>query len=118
MKTKKNNVKNNVMTKKYQPGNAEAIHKTVVELFKIGAVSKKQMKKFDDMCLMPEKKSDAKIIIRQLMKKENVNEDYIAYALNVSTNQVRKWIKGEAKPREPERKLLIIAEKNGLEALA
>ena len=107
-----------IMTRKYQPGNAECIHKTALGLFKSGIIDKKQMKKFDDMCLEPEKVPDTKLIVRQLLKKEKVSEDYLSYVLSVPTNRLRKWASGEAQPKDPERKLLLVARRDGLKALA
>ena len=49
-----------VMTRKYQPGNAECIHKTALGLFRSGVIDEKRMKEFDDMCLEPESKSESK----------------------------------------------------------
>ena len=46
--------------RKYQPGNAECIHKTALGLFRSGVIDEKRMKEFDDMCLEPESKSESK----------------------------------------------------------
>ena len=112
------NRKASIMSRKYQPGNAERMHKTAISLFRLGIIDKKQMKEFDDMCLEPEKVSDTKSIVLQLMKEEKVNEDYLSYALSIPTNRLRKWASGEAQPKDSERKLLLVACRDGLKALA
>ena len=42
------------MTKKYQSQHAEVIHKTAEDFLESGFFTKKDMKKFDDMCLVNE----------------------------------------------------------------
>lgn len=46
-----------------------------------------------------------------------MSQAVFALALNVSTQLVSKWERGEKKPSGPSLKLLALAHKNGIEAI-
>ena len=48
------------MTRKYQDEHAEAVHSAAEGLFRCGHITEKEMKEFDDMCLVKEKKQTPK----------------------------------------------------------
>lgn len=94
-----------------------AVHKTAKGLKKAGAIDKTTMRKFDALCLTnvheftPEQ-------VRNLRTKNNLSQPVFAQYLNVSDKLVKKWEQGLSKPTGAALKMLSIAEKKGLEAIA
>ncbi|MEL0613961.1 DNA-binding transcriptional regulator [Marinomonas arenicola] len=94
-----------------------SVHKTAKGLSKAGVIDKTTMRKFDALCLTsiyeftPEK-------VRQLRLANNLSQPVFAQYLNVSDKLVKKWEQGESKPRGAALKMLSLAEKNGIEAIA
>jgi len=94
-----------------------AIHESMADLHKIGAVDNKTMREFDRACLTPVLKLSPGAI-RRIRTKAAVSQAVFAAHLNVTTGVVSKWERGEKQPRGPAAKLLTLAAKNGLEAIA
>ncbi len=95
----------------------KSVHKTAKGLHKSGVMDKTTMRKFDALCLTsiheftPEQ-------VRQLRLANNLSQPGFAQYLNVSDKLVKKWEQGESKPRDAVLKMLSLAEKNGIEAIA
>lgn len=94
----------------------KAVHQTAKGLNKAGTMSKTTLRKFDALCLTqihdfsPEQ-------VRALREKNNISQPVLAQFLNVSDKAVKKWEQGESKPRGAALKMLVLAEKKGLEAI-
>ena len=56
--------------------------------------------------------------IRRIRAKAAVSQAIFAAHLNVTTGVVSKWERGEKQPRGPAAKLLTLAAKNGIAAIA
>ena len=95
----------------------KAVHETAKGLKKSNAINKTTMRKFDALCLTaiheftPEQ-------VRALRQKNNLSQPVFARYFNVSDKLVKKWEQGESKPRGAALKMLALAEKKGLEAIA
>ena len=105
------------MPKKYQSAAMAALHESVTDLYKVGGVDKKTMRKFDVLCLTPIQEMTPKKI-RALRTREKASQTVFAAYLNVTPSLVSKWERGEKRPQGPSLKLLSLAEKKGLEILA
>jgi putative transcriptional regulator len=105
------------MTKKYQSAATAAIHEGVSDLYKVGAVDKMTMRKFDALCLTPIEDMTPKKI-RALRTREKTSQTVFAALLNVTPSLVSKWERGEKKPRGASLKLLTLVQKKGLEIVA
>ena len=87
------------------------------DLTDAGAMAKRTMKAFDEMCLtpaddMPPEKT------RGLRLRENASQAVFARHLNVTAGLVSQWERGEKRPRGASLKLLTLVAKNGLGAVA
>lgn len=95
----------------------KSVHKTVKGLNKAGVIDKTTMRKFDVLCLTsvheftPEQ-------VRQLRLENNLSQPVFAQYLNVSDKLVKKWERGESKPRGAALKMLSLIERKGIEAIA
>ncbi|WP_396586488.1 helix-turn-helix domain-containing protein [Bermanella sp. R86510] len=95
----------------------QTVHATAKGLKKAGAIDKTTMRKFDALCLTsiheftPEQ-------VKNLRLKYNLSQPVFAQYLNVSDKLVKKWEQGDSSPRGAALKMLSIAEKKGLEAIA
>lgn len=105
------------MPKKYQSTAMAAIHESVTDLYKVGGVDKKTMRKFDVLCLTPIQEMTPRKI-RALRNREKTSQTVFAAYLNVTPSLVSKWERGEKRPQGASLKLLSLAEKKGLEILA
>jgi len=94
-----------------------AIHESVTDLYKVGGVDKKTMRKFDVLCLTPIQEMTPRKI-RALRNREKTSQTVFAAYLNVTPSLVSKWERGEKRPQGASLKLLSLAEKKGLEILA
>ncbi len=94
-----------------------AMHETMAALHEIGAIDKRTMRDFDEICLEP-----ARVFapgeIRALRAREHLSQGVFARYLNVSKNLVSDWERGVKKPGGPALRLLTIIEKKGIEAVA
>ena len=105
------------MTKQYKSEALAAAHEAALGLAEAGLMSKRTMRKFDEMCLTPVKEMTPEDI-RALRLRERASQAVFALHLNVTTGLVSQWERGEKRPRGPSLKLLTLVEKNGLGAVA
>lgn len=106
-----------MMTKKFKSDAAAAIHETMAGLHRIGAIDKKTMRKFDASCLT-EAEDLSPQQIQKLRKEAGVSQGIFAAHLNVRPTLVSAWERGERKPSGPAKKLLTLAKRKGLAAIA
>ena len=105
------------MTKQYRSEALAAAHEAALGLAEAGLMSKRTMRKFDEMCLTPVREMTAEDI-RALRLREHASQAVFARYLNVTTGLVSHWERGEKRPRGASLKLLTLVEKNGLAAVA
>lgn len=94
----------------------ETVHMTAKGLHKIGLIDKKNMKKFDLLCLK-EVPDYSPSKIKFLRKKYHISQAVLAAVINTSPSTVRKWEIGDKHPSGPCLKLLNILDKKGLNVL-
>jgi putative transcriptional regulator len=95
----------------------DTIHGLASALLKIGAVDKKTMRRFDKNMLTPIY-DFAPEQIRALRVREKVSQAVLADYLNVSADYISKCERGERRPDGGTLKLLVLADKKGLQAIA
>lgn len=105
------------MAKTYKSAAMAAIHESMTDLHRIGAIDNKTMKEFDNACLTPILPLTPQKIIR-IRKKAGVSQAVLAAYMNVSTGVVSKWERGEKHPSGPAAKLLSLAARHGIGAIA
>jgi putative transcriptional regulator len=106
------------MTTKNYPSEAmAAIHEMAEGLLDTGAIDKKTMREFDDICLTPVRALTPEEI-RFIREREHVSQSVFAHYLNVSKGVISQWERGEKHPAGASLKLLSLVEKNGLSAIA
>ena len=105
------------MTKQYKSEALAAAHEAALGLAEAGLMSKRTMRKFDEMCLTPVEDMPPEKI-RALRLRENASQAVFARHLNVTTSLVSQWERGEKRPRGASLKLLTLVAKNGLSAIA
>ena len=103
--------------KRYKSDLKAAIHQTASDLYEIGLMDKKTMRRFDASCLTPIHGFTAQEI-RALREREDVSQTVFARYLNVPKDSVSQWERGEKHPSGPSLKLLSLIQKKGLEAIA
>ncbi|HJZ43522.1 MAG TPA: DNA-binding transcriptional regulator [Hyphomicrobiaceae bacterium] len=109
------------MTKKsktrYKSKIAKAIHETMRGAHKVGVIDKRTMREFDTLCLttVEELSPDQ---IRALRESAKASQAVFASYLNVSTDLISKWERGQKRPSGTALKLLSIVKEKGLEVLA
>jgi putative transcriptional regulator len=94
----------------------EAVHETAVDLHRLGFIHKRNMHKFDALCLQPVPDYDSEKI-RALRDHLQLSQAVLAAVLNTSLSTVRKWEGGEKHPSGPSLKLLSLLERKGLESV-
>ena len=105
------------MTKQYKSEALAAAHEAAQGLAEAGLMSKRTMRKFDEMCLTPVRDMTPDDI-RALRLRELASQAVFARHLNVTTGLVSQWERGEKRPRGASLKLLTLVAKNGLGAVA
>ncbi len=105
------------MTKQYKSEALAAVHEAAIGLAEAGLMSKRTMRKFDEMCLTPVRDMTPDDI-RALRLREQASQAVFARHLNVTTGLVSQWERGEKRPRGAALKLLTLVAKNGLGAVA
>ena len=105
------------MTRQYRSEALAAAHEAALGLAEAGLMSKRTMRKFDEMCLTPVREM-APEEIRALRLREHASQAVFARYLNVTTGLVSQWERGEKRPRGASLKLLTLVAKNGLGAVA
>ena len=94
-----------------------AIHETASDLYEADVLNKQTMRHFDESCLTQIHGFTAAEIIA-LREREQVSQAVLARYLNVSKDSVSQWERGEKRPAGPTLKLLSLAERKGLAAIA
>lgn len=105
------------MANAYKSEALAAVHESMSDLRKIGKIDAKTMREFDRACLTPVLELSP-MAIRRIRAKAAVSQTVFAAHLNVTAGVVSKWERGEKQPRGPAAKLLTLAAKHGLEAIA
>ncbi|HSI73885.1 MAG TPA: DNA-binding transcriptional regulator [Fimbriimonas sp.] len=100
----------------YESPALEALHELAKDIHAAGVMSKQTMRKFDALCLT-QVEPLAPDDIRQLREQEGVSQAVLAKFLNVTTNAVSQWERGEKKPTGSALKLLNLVQKKGLQAI-
>lgn len=101
------------MNKKYRSDAMAAIHETMGALRDVGAIDKRTMRRFEQTCLTPIQPLKPKQI-KAIRERERVSQAVFANYLNVTSNLVSKWERGEKRPSGPSLKLLSLVEKKGI----
>ena len=94
----------------------EAVHETARDLHSAGFVSKRRMKDYDALCLVPVPEYSSQTI-RALRERYKISQAVLASILNTSLSTVRQWEIGEKHPSGPSLKLLNLLDRKGLEAV-
>ena len=105
------------MAKTYKSEAFAALHESMSDLHQAGAIDSKTMREFDRACLTPVMELSP-AAIRRIRAKAAVSQAVFAAHLNVTTGVVSKWERGEKQPSGPAAKLLTLAAKNGIAAIA
>jgi len=102
---------------RYRSRIAGAIHETMRGAHEVGVINKTTMREFDALCL-----ATVEVLtpddIRTLREREKASQAVFASYLNVTTNLVSKWERGQKRPSGAALKLLSIIKTKGLAALA
>lgn len=101
---------------KYRSELAGVIHESASSMFKLGPIDAKRLREYDG-CLL-EKPSFSPAQIKRLRVKNKASQSAFATLLGVSTGMAGKWERGEKKPGASALRLLMLAEKSGLSAIA
>ena len=104
------------MTKQYGSKALAAAHEAALGLTEAGVMSKRTMRKFDEMCLTPVEEMTPEAI-HELRLRERASQAVFARYLNVTTGVVSQWERGEKRPQGASLKLLSLVAKNGLGVL-
>ena len=102
--------------RKYKDDAFEAIHSSASAMFKVGAIDKATMRRFDESCLAVEAIEPKQI--KRIRESQHVSQPVFARYLNTSESTVEKWESGAKKPSGMALKLLMIVQKHGLKMLA
>jgi putative transcriptional regulator len=102
---------------KFKSDAFEAIHSSASAMYRVGAIDKTTMQRFDKSCLVAPQQMEPKRI-KRLREKQKVSQPVFARYLNTSESTVEKWESGAKKPSGMALKLLDIVEKHGLKVLA
>ena len=94
----------------------EAVHKTAVDLHRLGFIDQRKMRKYEALCLDPIPAYNSEQI-RTLSDRYQLSQAVLASLLNTSLSTVRQWELGDKHPSGPSQKLLNLLERKGLEAL-
>ncbi|MFA0682980.1 helix-turn-helix domain-containing protein [Vibrio splendidus] len=94
-----------------------AVHETVSDLHDSGAVDKTILRKFDSMCLTPLHDLDG-MEVQGIRESFQLSQSVFAQYLNVSKKLVQKWEQNASHPKGAALKSLLLAQKNGIDAIA
>ncbi|WP_394167910.1 helix-turn-helix domain-containing protein [Photobacterium piscicola] len=93
------------------------VHDTASELCDAGAISKVTMREFDALCLTPVSVFTGQDV-QALRLRYQLSQSVLASYLNVSTKLVQKWEQNDSHPRGAAQKLLALANRKGIDAIA
>jgi len=93
---------------------AASMHESMSDLYELGFVDEKTMRKFDASCLTPVREYDGEAI-KGLRVREKFSQSVLARYLGVSLNAVGQWERGERKASGAAAKLLALIDRHGLE---
>lgn len=93
------------------------IHENAADLYEAGLMDKKNMKKFDELCVTPVP-TFTPDEIKAIREKEHVSQTVFAHYLNVSKNMISEWERGVKKPSGTALKLLTLVQHKGIDILA
>ena len=104
------------MPSKYKSDITRAVHRAAEDSHRAGVMDKRTLREFDVLCLskVPELSADE---IRDIRDRAGVSQSVFAAYLNVTTNLVSKWERGEKRPSGAAKKLLSLVKAKGLEVL-
>src|SRR5690242_17676439 len=105
------------MRKQYRSALSASVHETAEALHAGGFLGRRTMREFDELCLTPVRRLNAKEI-RALRLREGASQAVFARYLNVTTGLVSQWERGEKHPQGASLKLLALVAKSGLSAVA
>lgn len=94
----------------------DAVHETARDLHAAGFVSKRRMKEYDALCLVPVPDYSGETV-RALRERYRISQAVLASILNTSLSTIRQWESGEKHPSGPSLKLLNLLDRKGLEAV-
>ena len=95
----------------------KTVHETVSELHEHGAIDKTTLRQFDALCLTRLHEFDGKQV-QKLRQRFHLSQAVFAEYLNVSKKLVQKWEQNESHPKGAALKLLALANKKGIDAIA
>jgi putative transcriptional regulator len=101
---------------KYKSDVFSSIHGTASALLRVGAITQKTMREFDESCLTKPKAFSAEAI-KALRERYHVSQPVFARYLNTTESTIQKWESGANHPGGVALKMLSIVEKHGLEIL-
>jgi putative transcriptional regulator len=105
------------MTKQYASRALAAVYETAQGLAAAGAIGKRAMAAFDELCLTRVERLSA-AQIRRIRTREKASQAVFARHLNVTTGLISQWERGEKHPSGAALKLLTLVAKKGLQAVA
>ncbi len=95
----------------------KSLQKDMTSLKEAGLISDTTLRDFNEACLTEVSPLSAAEI--KLIRAENhVSQSVLAKYLNMSTESVQKWERGEKQPSGAALKLLVLAKEKGLDAIA
>jgi len=97
-------------------GILDAVHETARDLHAAGLITKRRMKEYDSLCLVPVPEYSS-ASIRALRERYRISQAVLASILNTSVSTVRQWEIGEKHPSGPSLKLLNLLDRKGLDAV-
>jgi putative transcriptional regulator len=103
--------------KSYRSPAFAAIHEAAEGLLKAGMIDSTTMREFDQECLTPIVNLTPEAI-RRIRTRAAISQSVFAAHMNVTAGVVSKWERGEKRPRGPAAKLLSLAAKRGIAAIA
>ena len=103
--------------KTYRSPAFAAIHEAAEGLHNAGMIDSTTMREFDQDCLTPIIELSPETI-RAIRTNASISQSVFAAHLNVTTGVVSKWERGIKQPRGPAAKLLSLAARRGIAAIA
>jgi putative transcriptional regulator len=92
----------------------EVAHEIVSDMFELGLVDIKTMRKFDIGCLTPVEATFTPDDLRAIRQRERVSQAVFARHLNVATSTISQWERGERRPEGAALKLIALINAHGL----